>query len=320
VDSGACNYDNNAQVDDGSCLFYGAPCDDGNPNTFLDLINNYCICAGELLGCTDPTACNYNAAAILDDQSCYGEGDTCSDGDNYTINDEWDANCNCVGEEPPFACGDVLDFDSYDYSTIQIGSQCWFAENCRYLPIVNMSSDASSVNAMYYVYGYNGTNALGNMVVADAMQQSNYDDYGALYNFAAVTSGDMCPSGWHVPTDGEWNTLEISLGLPGTSANQTEYRGIHGKDMRSTNSAWVQATYFEGTNNSGMTIEPGGIVAVFTPGTPSVFGSMSYTAKYWTSTAYGGSAWARRFNFNENGVQRKTGAITSGYSVRCVQD
>ena len=53
---------------------------------------------GAILGCTEPAACNYNEAATEDDGSCYGEGDACDDGLEETVNDVYNADCECVGE------------------------------------------------------------------------------------------------------------------------------------------------------------------------------------------------------------------------------
>ena len=96
----ACNYDMAATIDDGSCLFEGQSCDDGDPLTFLDVITADCSCQGQLesiLGCTVPGACNYNSEATIDDSSCFFPGDICDDGDANTSNDVYDINCNCVG-------------------------------------------------------------------------------------------------------------------------------------------------------------------------------------------------------------------------------
>ncbi|MFM7728213.1 MAG: T9SS type A sorting domain-containing protein, partial [Flavobacteriales bacterium] len=96
----ACNYDPAATIDDGSCLFEGQSCDDGDPLTFLDVIGADCSCQGQLesiLGCTISGACNYNAAATIDDGSCNFPGDSCDDGDPNTFNDILDINCNCAG-------------------------------------------------------------------------------------------------------------------------------------------------------------------------------------------------------------------------------
>lgn len=53
---------------------------------------------GEVMGCTDMNACNYNPIATMDDGSCFNPGDTCDDGDDETENDVYDENCDCVGE------------------------------------------------------------------------------------------------------------------------------------------------------------------------------------------------------------------------------
>lgn len=71
--AGACNYDPLANSNDGSCLFPNSPCDDFNPNTDNDTYNSNCECIGinnVVSGCTDPSACNYNASATLDNGSC----------------------------------------------------------------------------------------------------------------------------------------------------------------------------------------------------------------------------------------------------------
>jgi hypothetical protein len=99
-DLNACNYTNGATIDDGSCIFPGDVCDDGDSNTLNDQIQPDCSCAGEIpevLGCTDNTACNYNVEANSDDGSCLHVGDTCDDGNASTENDVITAACECVG-------------------------------------------------------------------------------------------------------------------------------------------------------------------------------------------------------------------------------
>ena len=67
----------------------------------------------------------------------------------------------------------------------------------------------------YYVNGYEGTD------VTAAISTSNYETYGVLYNWPAVMTEGICPSGWHIPSDGEWQTMEISLGMSESEAAQT---------------------------------------------------------------------------------------------------
>jgi uncharacterized delta-60 repeat protein len=95
----SCSYNPLANIDDGSCLYANAPCDDNNPDTFNDVLDSLCNCVGTLYvsGCMDPIACNYNPLANTDDNSCILPGSPCDDGNAMTINDSIDLNCNCVG-------------------------------------------------------------------------------------------------------------------------------------------------------------------------------------------------------------------------------
>ena len=88
------------------------------------------------------------------------------------------------------------------------GDQCWFQENVRYLPEVFLPSDYSGYEARAYVQGYEGTD------VQEAVQLSSYADYGVLYNHSALTLWDVCPTGFHPPTDLDWQEVEFELGMP----------------------------------------------------------------------------------------------------------
>ena len=72
TDAAACNYDKDANTDDGSCLLVGDACDDSNEWTSDDSINDFCECIGEAIyeGCTDIYACNWASEASVDDGSC----------------------------------------------------------------------------------------------------------------------------------------------------------------------------------------------------------------------------------------------------------
>ena len=77
LDSTACNYDMDANMDRGLCAFPGDACDDMDENTTNDTYDEDCGCVGEeiVLGCTDEDACNYDAelGANVDDGSCLYE-------------------------------------------------------------------------------------------------------------------------------------------------------------------------------------------------------------------------------------------------------
>ncbi len=114
TDETACNYDPEAEEDNGSCFFNGETCDDGNDGTINDMIID-CECTGDAIveGCTNTAACNYNPEANVDDGSCADfdcegicggdavEGAACGENGTY------DADCECI-EDPVFDCPDQM--------------------------------------------------------------------------------------------------------------------------------------------------------------------------------------------------------------------
>ena len=143
-----------------------------------------------------------------------------------------------------FECGAPVSYQGYSYSTVQIGDQCWFAENCRYLPEVSALSSSSHTEPRYYVVGYEGTD------VSAAMETDYYANLGVLYNWSAVLTEDICPSGWHIPSGDEVNELAEYLG--GAE--------VAGYALKST-SGWVGfdgETAGNGSNSSGFNALPSG--------------------------------------------------------------
>ena len=111
----ACNFDMNADYSDGSCLFPGDPCDDGNASTSNDTFSDSCGCEGEsnVVGCINPNACNYNPDATESDGSCLFPGDPCDDGDAATLNEMYDDSCGCHEDEVSKLTEDILDVALY---------------------------------------------------------------------------------------------------------------------------------------------------------------------------------------------------------------
>ncbi len=93
------------------------------------------------------------------------------------------------------------------YSTVQIGrSVLVLLRTVVTLPEVSPSSEGNETSPYYYVYGYEGTD------VAAAKSTANYETYGVLYNWPAVMTEGICPSGWHIPSDEEFTQLTDFLG------------------------------------------------------------------------------------------------------------
>jgi uncharacterized protein (TIGR02145 family) len=141
------------------------------------------------------------------------------------------------------------------------------------------------------------------------------NEYGRLYNWYAVDDvRGLCPTGWHVPTDEEWMTLEMELGMSESDANSAGWRGIDQGTQMKTNYGWD----FEGngTNSSGFSGLPGGRRDGF-----GFFGSAGHKGFWWSSSLSGLYAWARLLYVDFPEVNRADNAgMRQGFSVRCVRD
>jgi uncharacterized protein (TIGR02145 family) len=205
------------------------------------------------------------------------------------------------------SCGDLVSHEGYDYSTVLIGEQCWFSENCRYLPVVYSSSAGSETSPYYYVYGYEGS------TVSEAKATENYETYGVLYNWPAVMTEGICPSGWHIPSDGEWQTMEISLGMSESEAASEGWRGTgEGYQMKAT-FGWNSGG--NGSNLSGFTGLPGGYRL------SSGFMGKGGNGYWWSSSESGSYSLCRKLlDYNDDVVGRSGEPRNLGFSARCVRD
>ncbi len=212
--------------------------------------------------------------------------------------EEYEILPDCEVTYSPWMCGDAIEHDGYDYNTVQIGEQCWFAENCRYLPEVSPTNEGNSTDPYYYVYGYEGTD------VAYAQSTGNYATYGVLYNWPAVMTEGICPSGWHIPSDEEFTELTDFLG--GVS--------VSGYAMKST-SGWSCASCDgNGSNSSGWTGLPGGHRY------PGGFGANGTAGWWWSASESGSYSWIRHLSNYNDDVYRTNDTRYYGFSARCVRD
>ena len=133
---------------------------------------------------------------------------------------------------------------------------------------------------------------------------------------------EICPSGWHIPSDGEWQTLEISLGMSESDAASEGWRGQPvGYYMKST-SIWLYG--YNGSNSSGMNLLPGGQRSnggeFYSSGTG--FQDMGF---WWTSSEQSNTNQNYTYYYDRrlsagNDVLKSWIMGHSGYSARCVGD
>ncbi len=218
---------------------------------------------------------------------------------------------------PPFTCGDAF-VDSRDgqtYNTVQIGTQCWMAENLNIGTMISGGSDQTN-NGTIEKYCYDNNT-------------SNCDTYGGLYQWdeamqyvtTAGTQG-ICPSGWHIPTDAEWMTMEEYLGMcSGTGSGcsgATGWRGTdEGSKMAGNELLWTNGNLDQNANfgTSGFDALPGS--DRYTSGS---FGDLTYFAYFWSSSEGGANAWSRSLFCNFALVERYDDNKAYGFSLRCVRD
>lgn len=186
------------------------------------------------------------------------------------------------------------------YPTIAIQNQCWMGSNLRTGRFRNGDLIAFPLTAQSWSSAFTPAQGIYNNSIA------NDSLYGRLYNaFAAADPRGVCPTGWHVPTDTEWSSLESALGGSLTA----------GFAMKST-SGWASAG--NGTNSSGFNALPAG----FRRETGAYDGLLSH-AYWWSSTSVplnSANAYHRRVSFNAQNLFRDNSDKRQGYSIRCLRD
>jgi len=218
-------------------------------------------------------------------------------------------NISCAQFNPNLTYGTLTDIEGNTYKTIQIGTQTWMAENLRVgkyrdgTLIPNVTDNIQWANNTAGAWCYYNNDANNNIA------------FGKLYNFYAVNnSKNICPSGWHIPTDEDWNNLvkflDPSFALIGYQSI------IAGGNMKSDCPKLWQSPNTNANNTSGFSGLPGGA-----RNTDGSFVSLGLGGSWWSSTQpVNDYAWFRLV-FNNNGsVLRGSVLASAGYSVRCIKD
>lgn len=184
----ACNYNPDADEDNGSCAFIGDACDDNDPTTTNTIWEEGCECLGEpaiINGCTNSEACNYNPIATDEDGSCGFVGDACDDGDETTENDTYSANCDCTGTliEVP-GCTDESACNYSPQATVDDGS-------CGNVELFEISGETAVSPSGSYPYTYPET--LGSTYFWEVIEGTIDSGQGSSEIMVTWTGLDMVP-------------------------------------------------------------------------------------------------------------------------------
>ncbi len=195
----------------------------------------------------------------------------------------------------------IADYDGNIYNTVQIDTQLWLQENLKVIhyrngdPIPNITDNTEwNFNSMRACCDYNNSPVNGEI-------------YGKLYKwYVASDPRNLCPKGWHIPTDAEWTTLVTYLGG----------EKVAGGKLKETDTTHWQSPNPGATNETGFTALPGGYRDNL-----GTFMLMGVIGQWWSSTEDSPN-WAHCFCmfYGKSAVTRNIEYKTSGQSVRCVED
>lgn len=197
----------------------------------------------------------------------------------------------------------LTDIEGNVYNTVIMGTQVWMTENLKTtkyidktkIPNVTDSKTWGTLSTPAYCWYNNDVS-------------SGKQNYGALYNWFAVNTGNLCPTGWHVPSEKEWLTLADYLDGETIAGGKLKEIGlIHWKEEN------VGAS-----NDFGFTALPGGYRTGLSSGS---FRANGYLGYWWASTENDSiGARARLMTYDASDIFRGTGLKKNGYSVRCIKD
>jgi len=139
--------------------------------------------------------------------------------------------------------------------------------------------------------------------------------HGALYNWIAVATNNLCPTGWHVPTDEEFNEMELYLGIPPEQIDTWAWRGSNEGSQLKSATGWASGQ--NGTNTTGFTALPGG----YRYGLDGSFIGLGTFVYWWTSSLQAENiAWYRLLDGSHTEVYKGATSVRGGKFVRCVKN
>jgi len=209
--------------------------------------------------------------------------------------------CILLSCEKDLEKGTIADSEGNVYQTVKIGGQWWMAENLKatkyndsqIIPNVTDNAEWNTLTTAAYCW-YNNDEA------------GYKNTYGALYNWYTVSSGRLCPIGWHVPSNSEWNALTESLG------GET----VAGGRLKETGTIHWNSPNAGATNVAGFTALPGGF-----RGSSGAFINVLLNGYWWSSTEFSTEdAFRQSLDYNVSDFTRINDIKIFGFSVRCLKD
>ncbi|MEA3445067.1 MAG: FISUMP domain-containing protein, partial [Bacteroidota bacterium] len=227
-----------------------------------------------------------------------------------------------------FYCGYSMasDIDGNYYTTTQIGSQCWMAENMKaiqysdgfYVTNGNWVGNLPGYNYAKYYFDYNSNSA-------------NSEIYGRLYTWLAASNSainlndtiqGICPTGWHLPSDTEWETLAVYIANDnGGTSNGYVVGGSGGDDWELVGDHLKSTTGWNtgnGTDDYGFSALPAGFRYYL--GYNYYYYYLDLGTFWWSATESSSNEYFDRYIGIDHSFLRQVDHNSTGKSVRCVKD
>ena len=192
-------------------------------------------------------------------------------------------------------------YNGYNYASIILGNgQEWITENLKTTTFANGDSIPNITDSLQWINLTTGAWAYYNN------DNQNENPYGKLYNWYAVEDQrNLCPVGWHIPTDEEFMLLSYYLDL-----------AYSGGKMKSTGTQYWQNPNTDASNESGFSGLPGGCRNYF-----GTFNLLSESGFWWTSSYAGtDSMWCYTLKYSDRFFTLGSSVKSIGQSVRCLKD
>jgi len=215
--------------------------------------------------------------------------------------------------------GTITDIDGNSYNTVLIGTQRWMKENMRTTKYPDGSAITRGPTGATWDGNDNGYYACPPNTANNAEDCAAVSTLGYVYQWSAAMDGSItagaqgiCPTGWHIPTDAEWYTLENGLATGTCTSTRVGWECDPAGDKLKT-----AADCFGGVSCGTSGFEALLAGYRYTTGTFSLRGTYTYL---WSSLESGTNAWLRNLHSGHATVYRDTNDKAIGFSVRCLQD
>ena len=193
----------------------------------------------------------------------------------------------------------VTDIDGNTYTTVTIGTQIWMVENLKTTKL----NDGTAITFSLSEQTWSDLTTPGYSLVA---YEGSENLYGYFYNWYAVNTGKLAPTGWHVPNNTDFETLINYLGGSEVAGGKLKEAGTEHWNSPNTGA----------TNSSGFTALPGGYMSQ--SGTRYSFGEFG---EWWSATQTSNQNGSlMNITFGGNRADIGSSPPKFGFNIRCLKD